>query len=189
VATFGRAIAALAALGAVEAASGAWTTAPVGGPPDQPDYLNAVVRWRPARAWATPANALAALLAIEAGLGRRRRERWGPRTLDLDLLDGAGWCPAGRAGLGVRPTLPHPRAADRPFVLVPWAEVAPDWPAPVGARPAASGPTPTTVADLARAADRVGVRSAAPAEAKAWRAAVAAVLTEPRAQGAAEGRG
>lgn len=167
-------------MGAVEAASSIWTTAPVGGPPDQPDYLNAVVRWRPGQAWGTPARALAALLAIEAGLGRRRRERWGPRTLDLDLLDGAGWAPAGRRGSGAHPTLPHPRAADRPFVLAPWAEVAPAWPAP-GSASGAEGEAPT-VADLARARGGVGVAPAAPADAAAWRAAVAAVLRAPRAE-------
>ena len=187
--TFARAIAALAELGAVEAASRTWTTAPVGGPPGQPDYLNAVVRWRPARAWGTPALALAALLAIETGLGRRRRERWGPRTLDLDLLDGAGWVPVGRSGFGARPMLPHPRAADRPFVLVPWAEVAPDWPAPGAVPSAGVEPMMATVGALARAVGRVGVRPADRVEAAAWRAAVAAVLSDPRAAEAAEGRG
>jgi 2-amino-4-hydroxy-6-hydroxymethyldihydropteridine diphosphokinase len=180
-ATFGRALGALAALGSVEAASRVWTTAPVGGPPGQPDYLNAVVRWRPAHAWSTPARALAALLAIEAGSGRRRRERWGPRTLDLDLLDGAGWSPAVRAGSGPGPTLPHPRAAERAFVLVPWAEVAPDWPAP--------GHGAATVADLARAVGRAGVRLAAGAEAAGWSAAVSAARHAPSAEDALRGRG
>lgn len=176
-------------MGAVDAASGLWTTAPVGGPPGQPDYLNAVVRWRPAPAWGTPTRALAALLAIEAGLGRRRRERWGPRTLDLDLLDGAGWAAPERRGLGTRPTLPHPRAAERPFVLAPWAEVAPDWPAPAGAPSSAGAPAAATIASLARAMGRVGVRPAARAEAAAWRAAVAAVQGAPRAEETAAGRG
>jgi 7,8-dihydro-6-hydroxymethylpterin-pyrophosphokinase len=120
-------------------------------------------------------------LAIEAGSGRRRRERWGPRTLDLDLLDGARWSPVARAGSGARPTLPHPRAAERAFVVVPWAEVAPDWPAP-GGRAA-------SVADLARAIDRDGVRPAPRAEAARWRAAVAAALPDPRAAAALRGRG
>ncbi len=194
-ATFGSALAALAALGTVEVASGAWTTAPVGGPPGQPDYLNAVVRWRPAAPWATPERALAALLAIEAGLGRQRRERWGPRTLDLDLLDGVGWAPPGRGRRGTLPSLPHPRAATRAFVLVPWAEVAPAWPAPpaepvpasvgrLGAWVAAG-----TVADLARAIDRTGVRRATGATAAAWRAAVADARPDRRAAGAQVGRG
>ena len=183
-----RALAALAELGALEAASGVWTTAPVGGPAGQPDFLNAVVRWRPARAWATPERALAALLAIEAGLGRRRRERWGPRTLDLDLLDGAGWAPSARGASGVRPTLPHPRAADRPFVLTPWAEVAPDWPAPPGGQGAAASDG-ATVSALARAVGRSGVEPAAPAEAAAWWAALAAVRPAPRGAGTVRERG
>lgn len=92
-------------------------TAPVGGPP-QPDYLNGVVEVETdlgARAL------LDAILSIERRFGRERRERWGPRTLDLDLLlygDGVIEEP----GLSV----PHPRMAERGFVLAPLAELAPD---------------------------------------------------------------
>lgn len=93
-------------------------TAPVGGPPQGP-YLNA------AAALSTrlpPLELLRALLRIEREQGRERGERWGPRTLDLDLL-------AYGALVMHSPelTLPHPRMAERRFVLVPLAEIAPDW--------------------------------------------------------------
>jgi dihydroneopterin aldolase/2-amino-4-hydroxy-6-hydroxymethyldihydropteridine diphosphokinase len=83
----------------------------------QPDYLNAVVlvdTALPAR------ELLAAGHEVEAAYGRERTERWGARTLDIDLVTygtGASDDPA--------LTLPHPRAAERAFVLAPWAAVAP----------------------------------------------------------------
>ncbi|MBI5369364.1 MAG: 2-amino-4-hydroxy-6-hydroxymethyldihydropteridine diphosphokinase [Planctomycetes bacterium] len=92
-----------------------WATAPVGGPP-QGEYLNAVAELESALA---PAALLAALLAVETRLGRVRAERWGPRVIDLDLL---------LAGDAVSATpalaLPHPRLAERRFVLEPLAELA-----------------------------------------------------------------
>jgi 2-amino-4-hydroxy-6-hydroxymethyldihydropteridine diphosphokinase len=166
------ALAALAALGAVGPVSSLWSTDPVGGPEGQPTYRNAVAAWRPADAWASPRRALAALLAIEQALGRERRDRWGPRRIDLDLLawdaDGAAVAPdrAARSGLP-RPDLPHPRAFERPFVLVPWSEVAPGW------RDPRSG---ATVADAAAAAGWGGVRPVAPPEGRRWAAAVAALV-------------
>ena len=95
-----------------------YRTAPVGDA-DQPQYLNAVVHLRTALA---PYTLLGALLLIESAQGRiRGPERWGPRTLDLDLvlygdivLDDP------------RLTLPHPRLHERRFVLEPLAELAPD---------------------------------------------------------------
>jgi len=104
-----------------------------------PDYVNAAARLRSDLA---PADLLALLHRIEARYGRMRQQRWGMRTLDLDLL---------AAGDLVRPDaatqtqwrdlvaahqvestpdqliLPHPRLQDRAFVLVPLAEIAPDW--------------------------------------------------------------
>ena len=90
-------------------------TAPVlaSGQESQPDYLNAVVL---ARTTLAPLALLAAVQRIEAHTGRVRSERWGPRVLDIDLLD--------VDGLEVSDptlTLPHPRAAERAFVQVPWA--------------------------------------------------------------------
>jgi 2-amino-4-hydroxy-6-hydroxymethyldihydropteridine diphosphokinase len=106
-----------------------------------PDYVNAaaVARWT---GGGGAAGALAALHAIEARFGRERRERWGMRTLDLDLIglgqavrpDAAtqtAWrrlVPAEQMrAVPDRAILPHPRLAERAFVLVPLAEVAPDW--------------------------------------------------------------
>ncbi len=70
------------AVGPVSAVSSVYETAPVGGP-DQGDYLNAVVV---AETDLPPADVLERLLDIERGMGRERRERWGPRTIDLDIL-------------------------------------------------------------------------------------------------------
>ena len=91
--------------------------------PDGPDaeapaYLNAVALVTTRLA---PSVLLAFLQAIETRHGRERRERWGDRTLDLDLI-AYGDVISSDAML----TLPHPRAAERDFVLVPWLSVDPD---------------------------------------------------------------
>jgi 2-amino-4-hydroxy-6-hydroxymethyldihydropteridine diphosphokinase len=85
---------------------------------DQPAFLNGVVGLE---FDGEPLDLLDRLQAIEAAAGRLRMERWGPRTLDLDLL---AW--GDRVSSTDRLTLPHPRLSDRRFVLAPWAEVAPD---------------------------------------------------------------
>ncbi|RIK16572.1 MAG: 2-amino-4-hydroxy-6-hydroxymethyldihydropteridine pyrophosphokinase [Acidobacteria bacterium] len=97
-------------------------SAPVGGP-EQPDYVNAVAV---ARTSLPPAALLAALHRVEEDHGRTREVRWGPRTLDLDLVQYGD--PA--AGTDVRSgdpelLLPHPRAHERAFVLRPWLDVDP----------------------------------------------------------------
>jgi len=93
-----------------------YRTAPVG--PPQPDYVNAAAVLDTGLA---PDALFDGLLAIEAAHGRVRAERWGPRTLDLDLLV------YGDAVIDTpRLTVPHPQLARRPFVLVPLAEVAHD---------------------------------------------------------------
>lgn len=98
-----------------------YRTAPIG--PPQPDYLNgcALLEVR-----LTPEELLDTLLNIERQFGRVRQERWGPRTLDLDLLlyddlilDTSNL------------QIPHPRMRERAFVLVPLAEIASDWIDPV----------------------------------------------------------
>lgn len=109
-----RARAALATFAPVQRASSVWETAPVGGPP-QPAYLNAVVLVD----WDAPIDGLLArLVEIERSLGRVRNERWGPRTIDLDILLADGVAVA-TPGL----TVPHPRLAERAFALVPLLEV------------------------------------------------------------------
>jgi 2-amino-4-hydroxy-6-hydroxymethyldihydropteridine diphosphokinase len=86
--------------------------------PDAPGYLNAVILVTSAL---DPQQLLDRLHDIEDAHGRVRQERWGDRTLDLDLIDFAGLR---------RDTedlvLPHPRAWERSFVLAPWAQVDPD---------------------------------------------------------------
>jgi 2-amino-4-hydroxy-6-hydroxymethyldihydropteridine diphosphokinase len=99
------------------AVSSVYETSPVGGP-DQPDFLNAVLLAMsplPARA------VLDRCQAAERSAGRVRDVRWGPRTLDIDII-------ACDAEVSDDPalTLPHPRAHERAFVLVPWHDVDPD---------------------------------------------------------------
>ena len=101
----------------VIATSQYYSTKPVGGP-EQPDYLNAVCILESD----LPALDLLALLhGIEKTLGRERLEKWGPRTIDLDLIQ-YGSLLSKAAEL----ELPHPRAHERRFVLEPWYEIEPD---------------------------------------------------------------
>lgn len=95
-----------------------YRSAAIGGPADQPDYLNAVCRLQTDLA---PLALLQALQTIEADAGRERTVRWGPRTLDLDIVlydDLISQDP--------ELTLPHPRAHLRAFVLRPLADLSPD---------------------------------------------------------------
>jgi 2-amino-4-hydroxy-6-hydroxymethyldihydropteridine diphosphokinase len=109
--------AAIAALPDVVAVSELRETDPVG-VTDQPPFLNGAVALDTALA---PRELLEALLAVERQLGRERRERWGPRTIDLDLL--LYGCEAvDEPGL----TVPHPRLHERRFALEPLAELDPD---------------------------------------------------------------
>jgi len=101
----------------VSAISSYFTTAPVGGP-EQPDYLNAVCI---AESELPAADLLALLHGIEKALGRERIERWGPRTIDLDLIQYGTILSYADELL-----LPHPRAHERRFVLEPWFEIEPD---------------------------------------------------------------
>ncbi len=94
-----------------------YSTAPVGGP-EQPDYLNAVCIVESE----LPAVDLLSLLhGIEKTLGRERIEHWGPRTIDLDLIQ-YGSLLSNSQELA----LPHPRAHERRFVLEPWHEIEPE---------------------------------------------------------------
>jgi 2-amino-4-hydroxy-6-hydroxymethyldihydropteridine diphosphokinase len=97
----------------VVAASRIYETAPLG--PPQPDYLNAVIEVSTTR---SPRQLLDAALEVEAGMGRVRAERWGPRVVDLDVLSFDRRA-VREEGLEV----PHPRMHERGFVMVPLLEL------------------------------------------------------------------
>ena len=94
-----------------------YKTKPVGGP-DQPDYMNAVCL---AESDLPATDLLSLLHGIEKTLGRERIEHWGPRTIDLDLIQ-YGSLLSNSQELA----LPHPRAHERRFVLEPWHEIEPE---------------------------------------------------------------
>jgi 2-amino-4-hydroxy-6-hydroxymethyldihydropteridine diphosphokinase len=122
----------LAELGEVTGASGLYRTQPVGGPPGQPPYVNAVIRLEPRTELRDPVLLLRALHGLELRHGRERRVRWEARTLDLDLLSFGNTVSTGEL------ELPHPRMMERPFVLVPLLELAPPWRHPVSGVTAAA---------------------------------------------------
>lgn len=101
---------------AVVAASAVYETAPVG-VIDQPDFLNAVLQ---IRTRLSARKLLCCLLAVERQFGRTRRTRWGPRTLDLDILL-YGDAVIHQPGLCV----PHPHLHERAFVLIPLCDLDP----------------------------------------------------------------
>lgn len=110
------ALARLRELGELVAQSSLYRSAPMG-LREQPEFCNAVAQLDTEM---EPAALMQALLAIERDAGRVRNIKWGPRTLDLDLLHVEG-------SVSDTPELclPHPGIAERNFVLVPWAEIAP----------------------------------------------------------------
>jgi len=121
----------------VEAVSALYETPPWG-KTDQPRFLNAAARIDTSLA---PRNLLEAVLAVERDLGRDRTERWGPRTIDIDILL-YGDIAVDEQGL----TVPHPRLAERIFALAPLVDVAPE--ASIGGRRAAA---------ILQALDRTGL--------------------------------
>jgi 2-amino-4-hydroxy-6-hydroxymethyldihydropteridine diphosphokinase len=137
--TLKSAIVALRPHGLLEGVSDLYECAPVG--PPQPDFLNAAVLLDSALA---PGQLLKELLAIERAHGRERRERWGPRTLDLDLLF-SPLLVLNDPDL----TLPHPELTRRAFALAPLVDVAHE------ARDPRSG---TRYAELLLALGEQGVR-------------------------------
>ena len=125
-----------------------YQTDPVGGP-EQPEYLNAVVIVE-TDTDLTPLDVAEHFLSlgqtIESKLDRVREVRWGPRTIDIDVLAVDGLMTD-----EPRLTVPHPRVAERAFVLIPWMEIAPDFDIPGLGRV-------TAIAANLTAADREGVR-------------------------------
>jgi 2-amino-4-hydroxy-6-hydroxymethyldihydropteridine diphosphokinase len=99
------------------AVSPVYETEPVGGPP-QPDYLNAVLI---ADTVLSARTVLERTQGVEAAFHRTRDARWGPRTLDVDIITFGD-----EASDEPDLVLPHPRAQDRAFVLAPWRDIDPD---------------------------------------------------------------
>lgn len=100
------------------ALSGLYSSPPMG-PSDQPDYVNAVMA---VKTWLAPHTLLKGLQTIENAQGRVRvGERWGPRTLDLDIL-----LYGEEMIITANLTVPHIGIAERAFVLYPLADIAPD---------------------------------------------------------------
>ncbi|MGB4553123.1 MAG: 2-amino-4-hydroxy-6-hydroxymethyldihydropteridine diphosphokinase [bacterium] len=134
------ALAGLARAGvAIDGVSSLYETEPVGYT-DQPPFYNAVAR---GLTGLQPRQLLNAVLAIEKELGRRRDIRWGPRTIDIDILL------YGQEVFQEEDLLiPHPRLAERAFVLIPLLELAPSLSLPDGRK----------IADLAKAVDSRGVK-------------------------------
>jgi 2-amino-4-hydroxy-6-hydroxymethyldihydropteridine diphosphokinase len=123
----------------LKARSSWYQTLPIG--PPQPDYINGCALLE---VQVTPQELLETLQDIEAQFGRDRQEHWGPRTLDLDLLlfdDLILDMPSLQ--------IPHPRMRERAFVLVPLAEIAPNWIEPVSGK---------AIAQLVQRVDCSGVR-------------------------------
>lgn len=103
---------------------------PPWGKTDQPAFLNQVLRVATAL---PPGEVMETLLWLETQLGRTRTEKWGPRSIDLDLLAHGDMQVASE-----RLVLPHPGIAERAFVLVPWAAIAPAFVVPGLNRPVAT---------------------------------------------------
>lgn len=121
--SFRYAVERLGSIGTVERISRIYQTIPLGGPKAQPDFLNAVLTLNTDL---EPRELLSFMLTVETERGRLRFEKWGPRTLDLDLIDYDGEV-LKRAHLKV----PHPRMWERGFVLIPMNDVVPDYVHPI----------------------------------------------------------
>lgn len=125
--TIAAALDALAAAGVTIVARSSDWSSPAWPDPSDPPYVNAVAAVDTPLA---PRPLLDLLHKVEAEFGRARGERNAPRTLDLDLIDHGGRIERDENGLEI----PHPRATERAFVLLPLQEIAPDWHDPVSGR-------------------------------------------------------
>lgn len=123
VAALQHAVDVLSGLGEIVGLSDVYETDPVGGP-EQPEYYNAVVV---VETDASAQQVLAAAHRAEQGKDRTREVRWGPRTLDVDVLAFGD-----RVSDDPDLTLPHPRATQRAFVMIPWAQADPQFVLPDG---------------------------------------------------------
>jgi len=135
--TLARAVSKLRSSGlSILRASSLFETRPFG-PPRQPNYLNAVLV---ARCALPPDRLLRTLKGLEREAGRRAGPKWGPRPLDIDVIDYAGRVTGWPFGKGPRRglVLPHPEAHRRTFVLEPLLEVAPRWRHPALGTPGSS---------------------------------------------------
>jgi 2-amino-4-hydroxy-6-hydroxymethyldihydropteridine diphosphokinase len=108
-------------------------TAPFG-VTDQPSFINAVAK---VKTRFTPEQLIVLLHQIEERAGRVRGQKWGPRTLDLDIIDYNGLVQGPVNNDTSSLTLPHPGIEERSFVLAPIAEIAPRWKHPISGNPAA----------------------------------------------------
>lgn len=129
----------------IQRVSPLYRTAPVGGPAGQPDYVNAVIEVSTSL---RPYELLKLCNAVEAAHHRERLVRWGPRTLDIDVIDYEGVVSDDPVL-----TLPHPRAHERSFVLTPWARMDPEAHLLVARSDESSGAVnyvPVSVAELSR---------------------------------------
>lgn len=131
-ATLEAALGRLAAAGVITLKRSRWFRSRPVPPSDQPWFVNGVASVATAL---DPAALLALLHGIEAEFGRVRDAPNAARTLDLDLLAYGDRVEAPAPGTGTGPILPHPRLAERAFVLLPLADVAPSWYHPATGRP------------------------------------------------------
>lgn len=139
----------------VRSASRPWRT-PAWPDPSDPPFVNAAAEVRTALG---PGALLDLMHRIERRTGRVRGTRNAPRTLDLDLIDHGGRIQAGEEGA---PTLPHPRAHERAFVLLPLREIAPYWRHPASGAAIQALIAATPLADRAACRPAGGVLRAAP---------------------------
>ena len=133
----------------VSVASSSVFETPPWGDLDQPSFLNLVAR---GTTWLEPGSLLARVKEVERIVGRRPTRRWGPRVVDVDILS-YGNLVVSMDALEI----PHPRMAERAFVMIPLADLDPDWVHP------ATGATASVLVNALSAQEREGVVRVGPA--------------------------